>query len=99
MRFCRERDVPSGCKKSFEQHKLRYSGNLLDMIEAIQFSSLREFFEMGGYAFNVWSVYAIFAVFVSVNIAMPVFRKEKIIRELKRRASFENAETDSVRES
>ena len=41
----------------------------------------------------------IFAVFVSVNIAMPVFRKEKIIRELKRRASFENAETDSVRES
>ena len=64
MRFCRERDVPSGCKKSFEQHKLRYSGNLLDMIEAIQFSSLREFFEMGANAFNVWSVYAIFAVFV-----------------------------------
>ena len=99
MRFYRERGVPSGCKKSFEQVKLRYSENLVGMIEAIQFSSLREFFEMGGYAFNVWSVYAIFAVFVAVNIIMPVFRKEKIIKELKRRASFENAETDSVRES
>ena len=99
MRFYRERGVPSGCKKSFEQAKLRYSENLVYMIEAIQFSSLGEFFEMGGYAFNVWAVYAIFAVFVSVNLAMPVFRKEKIIRELKRRASFENAETDSVRES
>ena len=99
MRFYRERGVPSGCKKSFEQVKLRYSENLVDMIEAIQFSSLREFLEMGGYAFNVWSVYAIFAVFVAVNIIMPVFRKEKIIKELKRRASFENAETDSVRES
>ena len=67
------------------------------MLEAIQFSSLREFFEMGGYAFNVWSVYAIFGIFIVVNIFLPVIRREKIIKELKRRASFEKAETDSVR--
>ena len=67
------------------------------MLEAIQFSSLREFLEMGGYAFNVWSVYAIFGVFIVVNIFLPVIRREKIIKELKRRASFEKAETDSVR--
>ena len=67
------------------------------MLEAIQFSSLREFLEMGGYAFNVWSVYVIFGIFVAVNIFLPVIRREKIIKELKRRASFEKAETDSVR--
>ena len=67
------------------------------MLEAIQFSSLREFLEMGGYAFNVWSVYAIFGIFVAVNIFLPVIRREKIIKELKRRASLEKAETDSVR--
>ena len=68
------------------------------MLEAIQFTSLREFFEMGGYGFNVWSVYAIFGIFVIVNMLLPILRKEKIIKELKRRASFEKAETDSVRE-
>jgi heme exporter protein D len=68
------------------------------MIEAIQFSSLREFFAMGGYAFNVWSVYAIFAVFVAVNTLLPILRREKIVKELKRRAFFDKAETDSVRE-
>ena len=68
------------------------------MLEAIQFSSLREFFEMGGYAFNVWSVYAIFGVFVLVNMLLPMLRRDKIIKELRRRASFEKAETDSVRE-
>tara|TARA_Y100000814_G_scaffold48797_1_gene30239 strand:- start:482 stop:691 length:210 start_codon:yes stop_codon:yes gene_type:complete len=68
------------------------------MIEAIQFSSLREFFAMGGYAFNVWSVYAIFVVFVVVNTLLPILRREKIVKELKRRAFFEKAKTDSVRE-
>ena len=68
------------------------------MFEAIQFSSLREFFEMGGYAFNVWSVYAIFGVFVGVNTFLPIIRREKIIKELKWRASFEKVETDSVQQ-
>ena len=66
------------------------------MVEAIQFSSFKEFFDMGGYAFNVWSVYLIFAIFIAINIILPIIRREKIIKELKRRASFEEAETDSV---
>jgi len=51
---------------------------------------------MGGYAFNVWSVYLIFAIFIAINIILPIIRREKIIKELKRRACFEEAETDSV---
>ena len=66
------------------------------MVQAIQFSSLKEFFDMGGYAFNVWSVYLIFAIFIAINIILPIIRRDKIIKELKRRACFEEAETDSV---
>ena len=56
----------------------------------------KEFFDMGGYAFNGWSVYLIFAIFIAINIILPIIRREKIIKELKRRASFEETETDSV---
>lgn len=56
------------------------------MLDAIQFSSFAEFIDMGGYGFNVWSVYALFAVFIAVNLIMPLRKKEKIIRQLKRRA-------------
>ena len=44
------------------------------MIEAIQFSSFGEFLNMGGYALNVWGVYAIFGFFVtwiSIYILFP----------------------------
>ncbi|MEX0965446.1 MAG: heme exporter protein CcmD [Pseudohongiellaceae bacterium] len=56
------------------------------MLDAIQFSSFAEFVDMGGYGFNVWSVYALFAVFVAVNLILPLRKKEKIIQQLKRRA-------------
>jgi len=56
------------------------------MLDAIQFSSFAEFIDMGGYGFNVWSVYALFAVFIAINLIMPLRKKEKIIRQLKRRA-------------
>ena len=68
----------------------------MKMVQAIQFSSFKEFLDMGGYAFNVWSVYLIFAIFIAINIILPIIRREKIIKELKRRASFEETETDSV---
>ena len=68
------------------------------MVEGIQFSNLQEFFEMGGYAFNVWSVYVIFGVFVAINLLLPMIRRGKIVKELKRRAAFEKAETESLRE-
>ena len=63
------------------------------MIEAIQFSSFGEFLDMGGYALNVWGVYAIFGFFVGVNLIGPLRRRKKILRDLRRRSKLENAET------
>jgi heme exporter protein D len=51
----------------------------------IQFSSFQEFIEMGGYAFNVWSVYALFTVFLAANLLLPMRRRKQLLRELKRR--------------
>ncbi len=55
------------------------------MFESLQFASLGEFFEMGGYAFNVWSVYALFSLFFFINLYFPLLRRKQIIREQKRR--------------
>ena len=55
------------------------------MLDAIQFSSFSEFLEMGGYAFNVWSVYALFTIFLVVNLLLPIRKKKQILREQKRR--------------
>ncbi len=55
------------------------------MIAIIQFSSLSEFLSMGGYAFNVWSVYALFFMFFFINLYFPLLKRKKIIREQKRR--------------
>lgn len=59
------------------------------MLDAIQFSSFAEFVDMGGYGFNVWSVYALFAIFVAVNLILPLRKKQKIIRQLKRRMTLD----------
>ena len=50
---------------------------------------------MGGYAFNVWSVYALFAVFVAFNLTLPVLRRKSVIKSLKRREAFENTASSS----
>lgn len=55
------------------------------MFDAVQFNSLGEFFAMGGYAFNVWSVYLLFLAFFSINLTFPLLRKKRILREQKRR--------------
>ena len=55
------------------------------MFDVIQFSSLGEFLNMGGYAFNVWAVYALFVVFFSVNLYYPLMQKKHIFSEQKRR--------------
>jgi len=66
------------------------------MIDAIQFSSFSEFIDMGGYAFNVWSVYALFAVFLVVNIMLPLRRHKQILRQQNRRRIVNN-ETEYIR--
>jgi len=55
------------------------------MLSSIQFSSLSEFISMGGYAFNVWSVYALFSLFFFINLFYPLLRKKQILQEQKRR--------------
>ena len=59
------------------------------MLDAIQFSSFAEFIDMGGHGFNVWSVYGLFAIFVAVNLVLPLRKKQKILRQLKRRMMLE----------
>lgn len=55
------------------------------MFSGVQFNSFSDFLAMGGYAFNVWSVYSIFLVFFAINLMLPLMRKKQIIREQKRR--------------
>ncbi|MEQ8409687.1 MAG: heme exporter protein CcmD [Gammaproteobacteria bacterium] len=62
----------------------------------IQFASLGEFFSMGNYAFNVWSVYALFALFFVINIYFPLVRRKQILKEQKRRLLL-NAEAEESR--
>ncbi|MDA1371171.1 MAG: heme exporter protein CcmD [Proteobacteria bacterium] len=55
------------------------------MFDSIQFSSIGEFFSMGGYAFNVWTVYTLFVLFFAINLYFPLIRKKQILSEQKRR--------------
>lgn len=59
------------------------------MLDSLQFTSFAEFFAMGGYAFNVWSVYLLFLIFFAINLYHPLLRKRQIIREQKRRLLLE----------
>lgn len=61
----------------------------MNLIENIQFASFAEFLDMGGYAFNVWSVYALFAVFIAVNLIAPMLRRRQLIKELRRRQEID----------
>jgi heme exporter protein D len=65
------------------------------MFELIQFSSFSEFLEMGGYAFNVWTVYALFTLFLAANLYLPLRRKKQIMRDLKRRMQLDKTRHQS----
>jgi heme exporter protein D len=54
------------------------------MLSTIQFSSFSDFIDMGGYAFNVWAVYGLFAIFLVANLWLPLIKRKSIIRNLKR---------------
>jgi len=65
------------------------------MFDAIQFSSFSEFIHMGGYAFNVWTVYGLFVVFLAVNLYLPLRSRKQIIREQKRRLVVNSQEQNN----
>jgi len=49
-----------------------------------------EFFNMGGYAFFVWTSYALTLVVVVANIVSPIIQRRKIIARIKRTIKREN---------
>jgi heme exporter protein CcmD len=56
------------------------------MFDTIAFASVGEFFQMGKYAFHVWSVYGLFAVFLFVNLFMPRIQRRQFIRDQRQKA-------------
>jgi len=49
---------------------------------------------MGGYAFNVWSVYGLFCLFLAANLILPLRRKKQLLKELKRRRAVNEQVVD-----
>ena len=49
-----------------------------------------EFFDMGGYAFFVWTSYALTLIVVVANIVSPIVQRRKIIARIKRAIKREN---------
>jgi len=43
-----------------------------------------EFFNMGGYAFFVWTSYALTLIVVLANIVLPILQRKKVIARIKR---------------
>jgi len=43
-----------------------------------------EFFDMGGYAFFVWTSYGLFFAIIAVNVVSPIVQRKKIIARIKR---------------
>jgi len=46
--------------------------------------SWSEFFDMGGYAFFVWSSYGLTFLVIVLNIIMPIMHRKKVISRVKR---------------
>ena len=51
-----------------------------------------EFFNMGGYAFYVWTSYALTFIILLANIVSPILQRKKAIKRIKRAIKRENIE-------
>ena len=51
-----------------------------------------EFFHMGGYAFFVWTSYAITFAVIVANIIFPIVQRKKVIARIKRAIKREQIE-------
>jgi heme exporter protein D len=51
-----------------------------------------EFFHMGGYAFFVWTSYAITFAVIVANIILPILQRKKVIARIKRAIKREQIE-------
>ena len=57
----------------------------------IQFDSLSDLFNMGGYAFYVWSAYAFCAVVFALYLILPLRDRKRVMKTLKVRMQREGA--------
>lgn len=48
--------------------------------------SFHEFITMGGFAFYVWTSYAIFAVVFAWNLFQPLYHRRRVLERVARRA-------------
>ena len=48
-------------------------------------SELARFFDMGGYAVYVWSAYGLVVAVLVVNVAGPLLRQRRLLRQLSER--------------
>jgi heme exporter protein D len=46
---------------------------------------MKEFFEMGGYAFYVWTSYAIAFVVLLANVLNPIMTRKKLLGDIARK--------------
>jgi len=51
-----------------------------------------EFFDMGGYAFFVWTSYALTLIVIVANIVSPIMQRKKVISRIKRAIKREQIE-------
>ena len=51
-----------------------------------------EFFDMGGYAFFVWTSYGLTLLVLVANIVSPMMQRKKVISRIKRAIKRENIE-------
>jgi len=55
-----------------------------------------EFFNMGGYAFFVWTSYALTFVVVVANIVSPIIQRKKVITRIKRAIKREQLQQNNA---
>jgi heme exporter protein D len=61
----------------------------------IQFDSLSDFLNMGGYAFYVWSAYLFWAVVLGTSLVMPLLDRKRVMKMLKARMQRSDASAHS----
>ena len=55
-----------------------------------------EFFDMGGYAFFVWTSYGLTLLVIVANIVSPIMQRKKVISRIKRAIKRENIEMANI---
>jgi heme exporter protein D len=55
-----------------------------------------EFFDMGGYAFFVWTSYGLTLLVIVANIVSPIMQRKKVISRIKRAIKREKIEMANV---